>query len=111
MNSTPKRESARPEPDDAGSQILREHVYPRFVRTGWYWGPECPIIAGHGAMLDIKGTDRWYCRHQYHDVDGTRAVFSEEELVDLEFARLIAVAESPELPISTPLGPEKSEEE
>ena len=93
MNSTPREGAPQPEPSGVDGEVLREHVHPRFVRTGWYWGPECPVVAGHGAMIDIKGTDRWYCRHQYHDIDLTRTVFSEEELIDLEFARLTSEEE------------------
>lgn len=63
----------------------REDCRVRWVRDGWYWGPVCPVDEGHGALLDLKGSEKWYCRHQQHQ---GRGVYSEEDLLDIEWAKV-----------------------
>lgn len=65
----------------------REDVRIPWTRDGWFWGPVCPQNKEHGALIDLKGTDRWYCRHQGHIGSG---VYSEDGLIDLEWNRLTA---------------------
>lgn len=63
----------------------REDCRVRWVRDGWYWGPVCPVSEEHGALLDLKGTDKWYCRHQQHP---GRGIYSEDDLLDIEWAKV-----------------------
>lgn len=77
-------------PDWAIEQPVPELCHPKWVRTGWMWGPECPIESGHGAMVDLKGGG-WYCRHQYHDMDSTRTSWTDESLKDLAYERALKV--------------------
>jgi hypothetical protein len=75
-------------PDWAIEEPVRDLCHPKWVRTGWMWGPECPIEPGHGAMVDLKGGG-WYCRHQYHDIDSTRTSWTDESLKDLAYERAL----------------------
>jgi hypothetical protein len=72
----------------------RDTVRVKWVRTDWYWGPECPVNSEHGCLIDIQGGENWYCRHQSHDNENLRAVFSESQLQDYAWARYLASLES-----------------
>lgn len=39
----------------------------------------CPTNPEHGRVFDLDG-GRYFCSHQSHDRDGTRALFSESEV-------------------------------
>lgn len=80
----------------------RDEVRVPWVRDGWYWGPACPQDASHGALIDLKGSDKWYCRHQRHN---GRGVYQEANLLDLEWERLTSAEQQKEpdpLPLPTP---------
>jgi hypothetical protein len=68
----------------------RDTIRVKWVRTDWYWGPECPYDPSHGCLVDIQGQDNWYCRHQSHDSDGRRAVFSEDDLREAAWRSYLA---------------------
>lgn len=79
-------------PDWAIEQPTKESCRPKWVRTGFMWGPECPIDSAHGAMIDLKGGG-WYCRHQYHgspDIQKAKCSWTEASLQDLAYERALA---------------------
>jgi hypothetical protein len=45
-------------------------------------------------MIDLQGTSKWYCRHQAHM---GRGVYTEDQLLDLEWDRLTSFAPSQEI--------------
>jgi len=69
----------------------REEVNLRWVSDGWLWGPMCPQDHLHGGLIDLQGSSKWYCRHQAHI---GRGVYTEEQLIDLEFERITSAARS-----------------
>jgi len=71
----------------------RDDIRVPWIRDGWYWGPACPQEISHGALIDLKGTNKWYCRHSAHI---GRGVYTEDVLVDLEWGRVSSAALSPE---------------
>ena len=109
---TVKSRPAESLPDWAIEAPVRESSRAKWVRTGWMWGPECPVEPGHGAMVDIK-TGGWYCRHQYHDIDRSQAFWSDGDLVDHAYELSLKLweersssllgesADKPEAPVGT----------
>lgn len=51
----------------------------------------CPVNPEHGRVYDLA-FDRWYCPHQEHDREHTRAIFSEEEVFAGHVKPSVAVA-------------------
>jgi hypothetical protein len=81
----------RPEEEGiVGEEPTRDTVHVKWVRTDWYWGPECPVSPQHGCLVDIKGGPNWYCRHHDHDDSKVRAVFSDEQLQDYAWQQYLA---------------------
>lgn len=66
-------------------QLRREDIHLRWSRLGMFWGPVCPQNEAHGGLLDIQGSNKWYCRHSAHI---GKATYTESELIDVEYARL-----------------------
>lgn len=72
----------------------RDDVRLRWVSDGWLWGPICPQDHLHGGLIDLQGSSKWYCRHQGHM---GRGVYTEDELIDIEWGRITSVAQSQEI--------------
>ena len=90
-----KRSKPEPLPDHLRTlPASREEVRVDWVRDGWYWGPACPQDKEHGALLDLKGSDKWYCRHQAHIGTG---IYTETLLGDLEWQRITSSEQSQEI--------------
>jgi hypothetical protein len=45
---------------------------------GSLWNNRCP--EGHGNMFWMADQDKYFCSHQTHDMDGTKAWWNNEEL-------------------------------
>ena len=71
---------------DIDPEILKS-VHPRWSRTGMFWGPICPQDESHGGLLDIHGSENWYCRHSSHQGG---YLYSYNQLVELEINRITA---------------------
>lgn len=52
-----------------------------------FWGPSCPQDAAHGGLIDIQGSETWYCRHSAHQGN---SLYSYDQLVALEIDRITA---------------------
>jgi hypothetical protein len=90
-----RRRASRPQQElRVGQPTSREEVRVRWISDGWYWGPACPQDERHGALLDLQGSPNWYCRHATHL---GRGVYSEEQLIEIEWQRVISAAQSQEI--------------
>jgi hypothetical protein len=85
----------RPEESELfGEEPTRETVRVKWVRTDWYWGPECPVSPSHGCLIDIKGSPSWYCRHQEHDGEKIRSLYSDGELQEYAWQKYLVSRDS-----------------
>lgn len=66
-----------------------------------FWGPSCPQDVEHGGLIDIQGSETWYCRHSAHQGN---SLYSYDYLVALEIDRLTASerSEAEDHPASQP---------
>ena len=71
-------------------QLRKEDVHLRWSRDGLFWGPVCPQDDSHGGLIDIQGSQSWYCRHSAHRGHN---IYSESQLIDFEYSRLTNDAE------------------
>jgi len=87
------RKRALREPNLYGGKLpaTRDEVRLRWVSDGWYWGPVCPQDDRHGALIDLQGSEKWYCRHSAHL---GRGIYEESTLIDLEWKRITSAAKS-----------------
>lgn len=72
------------------AEISLADVRVPWATNGMFWGPECPVNKAHGALIDIKGSSVWFCRHQEHDVLGQPARFDEEQLQRLAYEKQVS---------------------
>lgn len=65
-----------------------------------FWGPTCPQDESHGGLLDIHGSETWYCRHSSHQ---GQYLYSYEQLIEIEINRVAeSEASDLELPQDSP---------
>jgi hypothetical protein len=86
----PHYRTPEPLPESQRSEFTKADVRLRWAKSWVNWGPVCPLDESHGALIDVQGTSRWFCRHQDHDGSGVRPAWTEDDLLTFEWDRLQA---------------------